>query len=652
MARRRIGLQINSLTSGYNIDIFNSIEDNCRQKDHDLIVFEGGIELGSPAARQQHFIYKHINKNNIDGLIIASGYYNAMENEIKTDKEKEIPIPPQIAIAETKEGEPYIYSEFEKDYVLMIEHMIKAHNCKTFNIVSGPESNTDSNRRMRLCLATLAKYNIQVEKKRLYVGGFTEESGFNALHYYIKHNLLPVDCIICLNDDMAVGLIDYATTLNYKIPEDFSVIGFDDSGHAEFNHITITTVGTNLRLFGAKAVECLESLWQGESIPPEIKLPASVKFRKSCGCIDKEDFNTNYRNTSGQKIAYPFSAIKYMNKNFFRLDHDIVLIQKFFENQMEALTIPQLIPQLKKWLPKLNIRSCIFVLFENKIHINNKDAFEIPSKAEILLAYEEGIKQTNTIAHFNPQEYLYPPNIFSNRRKTSIVKTLYYNNFIYGYIVYEPENLPPTLYDTTYSMITHVFYSSIFVTEKLAMENHQNIILQQLEKTNTQLTGISQTDELTKLYNRRGFFSLGQQTINLAAEMGNRGLVFYADMDGLKRINDTYGHDSGDTAITAMAQILRQTFRTQDVIGRLGGDEFVIVATGVDRDFIPKLRQRIKESSDTWYFSKNSPFRVSISFGAVEFGEENTDLEKLLSQADKLLYEEKIQKHTRSTVKE
>ncbi len=651
MVRQRIGLQLNTLISGYNTDIFNAIDGICRQKDYDLIVFQGGVEQGGPAPKQQQFVYKHINKNNIDGLVITSGYYKAIEKAIKSEREMLAESVPQISIAETKENEPYIYSEFENNFIAMIEHMITVHGCKVFNIVSGPESNTDSKRRMKLCLATLAKHGITVEKNRIYIGGFTEEGGYNALHYYIKHELFPADCVICMNDDMAVGLIDYALSLGYKIPDDFCITGFDDSGHSEFNQITITTVGGNMKQFVAKAISCIEQMWNNEKLPHQIKIPSLVKYRKSCGCVNSEDFDTDYVNAEGNAISYPFSTKNFIQQQYFRLDHDIVLIQKFFEYQIKPLTVQEFVPELKKWLPKLHIRTCAIIVFKTRIHIENDETFEIPPYAELLLSYEEGVKQTAEKVSFNPQERLYPEGLFTDRRMTEFVRTLYYNNFIYGYMVYSSETLPTSLFDTTYTMISHVFNSSIFFTERLVSENYQNLMMEKLEKANTRLTDISQTDELTKLYNRRGLFNLGQQAINLSLDMGKGGLVFYTDMDGLKNINDTYGHDAGDRAIIGMAFILRNTFRSHDVIARLGGDEFAIVSAGMDFSSLEKLKERIKEACEEWYIKTNSQFRLSISIGAVEFNEMNKNLEKLLSQADKLLYKEKASKHTRSATK-
>ena len=179
-------------------------------------------------------------------------------------------------------------------------------------------------------------------------------------------------------------------------------------------------------------------------------------------------------------------------------------------------------------------------------------------------------------------------------------------------------------------------------------------MLQKLEHSNSKLNMEALTDELTKLYNRRGFINFGQQTIELALEMEQYGLVFYADMDGLKGINDTYGHEAGDIAIKGMASILKQTFRNQDIVGRMGGDEFAIVTVGINKDFLPKIRERITIAEEKWFAKANQPFHLGISVGAVEFSPENqeSDMEKLLSAADELLYQEKVKKHSRSATKE
>ena len=95
-----------------------------------------------------------------------------------------------------------------------------------------------------------------------------------------------------------------------------------------------------------------------------------------------------------------------------------------------------------------------------------------------------------------------------------------------------------------------------------------------IEKT---LEIMSTTDELTGLLNRRGFFTLAKQQVKLANRNGKKLLLFYMDLDGLKKINDTIGHSEGDLALVEAATVLKEIFRESDIIGRLGGDEFAVL---------------------------------------------------------------------------
>lgn len=127
--------------------------------------------------------------------------------------------------------------------------------------------------------------------------------------------------------------------------------------------------------------------------------------------------------------------------------------------------------------------------------------------------------------------------------------------------------------------------------------------------------------------------------------MNKGGLVVFSDMDGLKVINDTYGHDAGDRAIIAMGKALRKTFRNIDIVARLGGDEFSIVAIDVAEEFLDIFRRRLDQILEAYNATSGEPFKLSLSLGAVSFShDDNNRLEKLLTLADSVLYEEKRQK--------
>ena len=101
-------------------------------------------------------------------------------------------------------------------------------------------------------------------------------------------------------------------------------------------------------------------------------------------------------------------------------------------------------------------------------------------------------------------------------------------------------------------------------------------------------------DELTGLYNRRGFFTLAVQHIHLAARVKKGVLLIFADIDGMKEINDTLGHGQGDQALIDAAGVLKQTYRSADIIARVGGDEFAILAVTSGRPETASLPERLQ----------------------------------------------------------
>ncbi len=130
--------------------------------------------------------------------------------------------------------------------------------------------------------------------------------------------------------------------------------------------------------------------------------------------------------------------------------------------------------------------------------------------------------------------------------------------------------------------------------------------------------------------------------------MDTSGLVIFFDMDGLKVINDTYGHEMGDKAIVSMANVIKSALRSNDVVGRIGGDEFAAVAAGIKMNQSRALRRRIKKLCEQETRKNKYPFNLSCSAGITEFNHNNTNLTELLSSSDTLLYKEKRLKHSKN----
>lgn len=161
-------------------------------------------------------------------------------------------------------------------------------------------------------------------------------------------------------------------------------------------------------------------------------------------------------------------------------------------------------------------------------------------------------------------------------------------------------------------------------------------------KLQEKLRSMSVTDELTGLYNRRGFFTLAEQELKLANRMKKGVFLFYIDIDNLKVINDKYGHLEGDMMILEAANILRGTFRQSDTIARIGGDEFVVILNGAKEKDTDIVASRLQKNLGDFNDKMNHGHQLLMSVGMAFYNPENpASIDDLLSQADKSMYEQK-----------
>ena len=159
----------------------------------------------------------------------------------------------------------------------------------------------------------------------------------------------------------------------------------------------------------------------------------------------------------------------------------------------------------------------------------------------------------------------------------------------------------------------------------------------------------ARVDELTGLYNRRGFDDIAAQHIALARRRKTSLMLMYFDVDDFKLINDTYGHAEGDRALKGVALFLRTVFRSSDTIARIGGDEFAVLLFDAPATSAALLLERFRAEVHQWNTVNKKEWPISLSAGCAAFDPaEPEDLERLLSRADKDMYANKQHKHRTS----
>ena len=233
-------------------------------------------------------------------------------------------------------------------------------------------------------------------------------------------------------------------------------------------------------------------------------------------------------------------------------------------------------------------------------------------------------------------------NFSGENRKNSAVYSVSQNGENFGFLVFSVDEK----YFATFGKIRHLLSHAIF-----SLLSRQNIEreLTNLKHRNLELSKLSQIDAFTRMGNRRALLEKGLELFRMAHEAKRSVGVIFLDLDGLKKINDTYGHAEGDKAILAFAEILRSCFRKTDLLVRYGGDEFVVVVSGLQEDAMQRSMDRIAGQIAAFNAQTEKQWELSASWGSAFFdplsGEEpSPTFEKMLHLSDSRLYEIKKKK--------
>jgi diguanylate cyclase (GGDEF)-like protein len=166
------------------------------------------------------------------------------------------------------------------------------------------------------------------------------------------------------------------------------------------------------------------------------------------------------------------------------------------------------------------------------------------------------------------------------------------------------------------------------------------------KKLEEKLREVSIRDDLTGLLNRRGFFTIAEKQCEIANRNDLNLSFLFIDIDKMKAINDEFGHKTGDEALIDSANILKNSFRSSDIITRIGGDEFVVIVMETPETKVETLTNRLKANLRSHNLKANKPYTLSLSMGLTQYTHENPcSVDELITLADKLMYEQKKERN-------
>ncbi len=649
---KNIAVLVYDLTLEYNIVVTDGVLDFFKDKGEDFHLIIS--TLNAPHATSFDYDYQYwtalelIKSDNIDAVIVVTNSFCHNLTISELAKELECLCPkPVISISNPLElpENHYTCVSCQQAYEEVVEHLVKKHNRKKIAFLSAAlNKSPESEEREGAYKAALKKFGLEYDPAWDLAGDFTPRSAYDAiLGRYKKKEDIPFDALLCANDYMAAGSLSALVELGVKVPEDICIFGFDDAEVASNSSPTLSTISQSVAQTGYESGALAYDILMGKKdVPKKAVIQSFPMYRQSCGCIDMKNKMRAYCNNEGELVeqdAADMTQLQLFNNGL----NDMATIYHILNMSDTVVKMHLFFDLVVKNLNYVHIGMLAMCVYDKPIELNAEDDFVIPEKANMVMLIDESrhIEQNyfdQGGIEFNPKEKILPDGFEDLASGNYYLLPIFLQKNNYGYLVCRfPTNKYP-IYTIFLKILVNAFVHS-YIYSKTEQER-----IMMAEKNQT-LNFQSKTDELTQLFNRRGFFEYGQQLLDFSLVDESCGCVFFCDLDGLKTINDTWGHEIGDLAIKTEAKVLRAAFRDSDLIGRLSGDEFGVVAPGCPLHVVERIRERFKELNKELSEKAGLPFTLSISIGPIEYSANHNDLNELLKEADKNLYKEKKIKH-------
>lgn len=641
---KKIGFAVHNIHEEYSVELIRGIQKFCKEFNHQLFVFP----INAKHSDKYGFEYRHggikglITSFNLDGLILSSASLTSFmdEKEFLEDIENLAPLP-VVHVGLEIEGANCVTSDSEDAFKRMINHLILKHKKNNFLLLTSHDNNIDSRNRTKWFNDVLRENNISISKNHIINCDFNKNHAKLNIKNYVLNNGVDFDCVVCLNDSMAVGAIKGLEDCYVKVPDDVLVTGFDNYKGATYSLPTLTTINPQLVEQGYSAGLLLNDIMNGKSLSVHKKIKSTELFRSSCGCLSTEKFLVDYIDKDNNEVNFTLEEITdLIHNNPGNISTELYSLHQLTQSSMTVVNLKKLFSLLPDYIERISLKGmAIFIYDHPKKYSPNSGGFTTPDKAKRIFSYELGTGKANTDELvINPCKNMLPEGTFNREFESIVVYSLFETQLQYGYIL-----VPLTEKDMLYyEVVLELFSKEITSAIRLDNEEKENLKLEssnsKLKKYSSKLSILSTTDELTQINNRRGFLTAAEKAIKETISKNKIGMLIFCDMDGMKAINDTYGHDAGDRAIKSEVEVLQRACRSSDIIGRLGGDEFAVYVEGMDYLGFESFKNRIINETKYINDRNREDFNISMSLGSSEVTVNNCDISKLLIQADKELY--------------
>lgn len=276
-------------------------------------------------------------------------------------------------------------------------------------------------------------------------------------------------------------------------------------------------------------------------------------------------------------------------------------------------------------------------LFKEPLTTENLNTFVYPAEIMMAFGFENGHIYES---YWFEADQMMPGNLMKDNEQVELIYyPIVFGPTHYGYHISSVSSATKPMFRTIKEQVANTL-ERLKVHEKLKEYNRQ------LVSYNEKLSTMAISDTLTNVFNRRGIYDNFERLTTSPSNYINKIGIVYGDIDNLKPINDVYGHQEGDKAIVAIANILKKSLRGPDILGRVGGDEFVcLILNPNESNFGEAYGQKVKDLLEEYNNTTNAPYQVDISLGfSVWDRKNNQTIDDVFRESDEKLYQVKRQK--------
>ena len=593
---------------GYNVAVFSTFGDFLQN--HDSALGEKSI-LNLP------------DYENLDGVILALDTFdiNGMREEI-TDVIKKRCKCPVVSIRVMTEDFYNILVDDQVSMDSMIRHFIDEHDCKDICFMSGPKGFPDGDLRLENFKRVMDEKGLTYTDNEILYGDFWKNMGPKACDKFIDQRGKMPDAILCANDYMAISLCHELLERGYEVPRDVLVCGYDGVAETKLCAPGLTTVRVPFYEMGQEAVNTIVKVARGETVEHTQGTPTEDNYSESCGCVS-QDWSESLHNRKKsyeqhEKLLQYSTTMTFMSIDLEKIKSINELINKLGRY---AFAIPN--------IEKLAV--CIFDDLDERGEGYNYDE-PYSDYFRVTLMLRDNNTFTPAQDKFSKTELL-PNGLAEDKPECFYFLPVHYQEKCFGY--------------TAISVQLEGGYDRVFQMWMVNLANavEDVFVRRRMSELIDELEDMYVKDVLTGLLNRRGFEKFAGRMYEAALSCQAKLFIMELDMDGLKSINDNYGHSEGDFAICEIANGLKAASIFGEICARTGGDEYYIAGMCKDESEVAKFIQRYERYISKINSSGEKPYAINASYGyVIATPDDSTSMEQMMNESDHKMYSMKMGK--------